>query len=95
MKNVRSQTPTADLLVNQIRTGSLDVVIVYEANTANVRDELEILQIEHPKAEAIQPFAIRKEGVHRHLTARLLAAILSEESKGQFESTGFNWLVGE
>jgi molybdenum ABC transporter molybdate-binding protein len=95
MKNVRSQTPTADLLVNQIRTGSLDVVIVYEANTAHVKDELEILQIDNPKAEAVQPFAIGKAGTHRHLTARLLAAIMSEESKGQFESTGFTWLVEE
>jgi ABC-type molybdate transport system substrate-binding protein len=91
LKNVRSQTPTADLLVNQIRTGSLDAVIVYEANTGNVRDDLEILQIDHPMAQAVQPFAVGKEGSHKHLTERLLAAIISEDSKGKFEATGFNW----
>ena len=91
LKNVRSQTPTADLLVNQIRTGSLDAVIVYEANTGNVKNDLDILQIDHPMAQAIQPFAVGKEGNHKYLTERLLAAIISEDSKGKFEATGFNW----
>jgi molybdenum ABC transporter molybdate-binding protein len=93
LKNVRSQTPTADLLVNQIRTGSLDAVVVYEANTVNVKDQLEVIQIDHSEAEAIQPFAVGKEGAHKYLTERLLAAIISEESKDRFEAKGFNWRV--
>lgn len=95
MKNVRSQTPTADLLVNQIRTGSLDAVIVYEANTSQVRETLEIIPINHPKAQAIQPFAVSRTTRHKVLTERLLAAIASVESREAFESTGFTWRVEE
>lgn len=32
MSNVVVQTPTADLLVNQLRAGGLDAVVVYEVN---------------------------------------------------------------
>src|SRR5262245_16793018 len=34
MKNVVVQTPTGDMLVNQLRTGSLDAVIAYVSNAA-------------------------------------------------------------
>ncbi|MHC4518552.1 MAG: substrate-binding domain-containing protein [Planctomycetota bacterium] len=58
MLNVRSQTPTADMLVNQLRAGGLDAVIVYEANIAQVREHLDIVRIDLPSAKAIQPFAV-------------------------------------
>jgi len=95
LQNVRSQTPTADLLVNQIRTGSLDAVIVYEANTPNVKEALEVLRIDHGQAQAIQSFAVSRNSRYKFLTERLLAAITSKESKKEFESTGFNWRVEE
>lgn len=94
LPNVRSQTPTADLLVNQIRTGSLDAVIVYEANTAYVRDQLDWIPIDHPRARAVQPFAVGKDSRHPQLMARLLNAIRSAESRAKFETTGFRWLAG-
>ncbi|MFB3789274.1 MAG: substrate-binding domain-containing protein [bacterium] len=94
MPNVRSQTPTADLLVNQIRTGSLDAVIVYEANTANVRDALDWIPIDHPRARAVQPFAVGKDTRHPQLMIRLLEAVRSAESRAAFEKTGFRWLAG-
>ncbi len=93
-KNVRTQVPTADLLVNKIRTGSLDAVVVYEANTAMVRDTMEIIRIEHPAAKAVQPIAVSKGSRHKHLTARLVEALKSAESKQRFESAGFRWRVG-
>ena len=43
MANVRTQTPTADLLVNQMKTGSLDAAIVYRANCSFVKDDLPII----------------------------------------------------
>ncbi len=90
-KNVVARTPTADLLVNQIRTGSLDAVIVYEANTAHVKDQLDILRIDHPAANAIQPFAVSMDSDHRYLMECLLRAIRSKTSRDRFESVGFRW----
>ncbi len=91
MKNVKVQTPTADLLVNQIRTGSLDAVIVYEANAANVRNQLEIVKMDLAGAEAFQPIAVAKDSLHKHLSRRLVDAILSDKSRALFKSSGFDW----
>ncbi len=94
-KNVKSRTPTADMLVNQIRTGSLDAVVVYEANTSKVRDHLDVVTIDHPKALAIQPYATGRNSDNQHLMNRLLETILSAESQSSFESTGFRWRAGQ
>lgn len=92
MKNVGPQTPTADMLVNQIRTGSLDAVVVYEANTSQVREHLDIVRIDHPAAMAIQPYAVGKNSDHKYLMQRLLDTITSEQSQIQFKEVGFRWL---
>ncbi|MCP4641139.1 MAG: solute-binding protein [bacterium] len=92
MSNVRSQTPTADLLVNQLRTGSLDAVIVYEANIAQVREHLDIVRIDLPSAKAIQPFAVAQATEYPYLTGRLLEAIASAESRTRYQASGFRWL---
>ncbi len=89
MKNVRAQTPTADLLVGQVVAGALDAAIVYEANTANVRDKDEVVRIDHAMAKAVQPFAIGKQSQKKYLTARLLAAIRSAEGRKRFTDVGF------
>ena len=89
MVNVKTQTPTADLLVNQMRTGSLDAVVVYEANASQVRDALDVVRLNLPNAKAIQPFAVGKNSEHRFLMERLLTALRSEESKQKFEAVGF------
>jgi len=92
MANVRSQTPTADMLVNQLRAGGLDAVIVYEANIAQVREHLDIVRIDLPSAKAIQPFAVARSTVYPQLTQRLLDAIASAESQQRYEHSGFRWL---
>jgi molybdate transport system substrate-binding protein len=92
MANVRSQTPTADMLVNQLRAGGLDAVIVYEANIAQVREHLDIVRIGLPSAKAIQPFAVAAGSGHKYLTQRLLNAITSAESQEKYKSAGFRWL---
>lgn len=91
MANVKVQTPTADLLVNQIRTGSLDAVVVYTANTSLVRDLLDVVELPEPEALAIQPYAIGRNSDHAQLMDRLLAALRSAESRQRFEETGFRW----
>jgi molybdate transport system substrate-binding protein len=91
MANVRVQTPTADLLVNQMRAGSLDVAVVYEANTSQVKDQLSVIPLRGPQATAIQPYAIGRNSEHRWLMDRLLNALRSTESRQRFESVGFRW----
>jgi ABC-type molybdate transport system substrate-binding protein len=95
MKNVKVQTPTGDMLVNQLRTGSLDAVIAYISNTANL-DDIEAYPVQDiPCANAIQPWAVGKESQYKQLSGRLLTAIRSTESRKQFESCGFGWKDGK
>ncbi len=91
MANVKVQTPTADLLVNQMRTGSLDAVVVYAANTSQMRDLFTVVPISEPGAKAVQPYAIAKNSPHRLLMERLLSALRSSESRHRFEAAGFRW----
>jgi molybdate transport system substrate-binding protein len=92
MANVRSQTPTADLLVNQLRAGGLDAAIVYEANVSQVREHLDILRIDLPSAKAVQPFAVARDSQNKRLAQRLLDAIASAESQEKYKKAGFQWL---
>lgn len=91
-KNVVATTPTADLLVNQIRTGSLDAVIVYQANAVFVRQEMETIPMDLPMAKAVQSFAIGKASGNRHLVGRLFDSIRSAPSQLRFGRAGFRWL---
>ncbi|HBE66832.1 MAG TPA: hypothetical protein DDW52_01655, partial [Planctomycetaceae bacterium] len=45
MSNVTVQTPTGDMLVNQLRTGSLDAAVVYLSNAAGSADVLDAVRI--------------------------------------------------
>jgi molybdate transport system substrate-binding protein len=90
-KNVRSETPTADLLVNQIRTGSLDAVIVYEANVAKVKDKLDIIQLNEKQAIAVQNFGVAAHSENKFLTRRLLNALTADKSKKIYLENGFEW----
>ncbi|MCP5522395.1 MAG: molybdate ABC transporter substrate-binding protein [Verrucomicrobiales bacterium] len=92
MANVRVQTPTADLLVNDLRTGSLDAVVVYEANTSQVRDSLEVIHLDLPGAKAIQPYAVGQSSEYPRLMERLLSAIRTPESQQRYGDVGFRWL---
>ena len=89
MANVRTQTPTADTLVNQAVLGSLDVVVVYTANLSQVRDKLDEIAI--PSATAVQPFSVGKASDHKQLVGRLLDALRTDESRKHYESLGFRW----
>ncbi|MGA2865037.1 MAG: molybdate ABC transporter substrate-binding protein [Verrucomicrobiota bacterium] len=91
MANVKTQTPTADLLVNEIRTGALDAVVVYAANTSQVRGVLEMVPLNLAGAKAVQPYAVGKNSGHRLLMERLRAALQSEESRRRYEGLGFQW----
>ena len=89
-RNVRAEVPTADLLINQIRTGSLDAVIVYEVNYKLAEKYLDFIRIDHEGAKAVQPFAVRVNSPRRLLGQRLLACL--QNNRARFEASGFKWI---
>jgi len=92
--NVKVRTPTADLLVNQLRAGGLDAAIVYAANVSQVRDKLEVIPITEGKPTAVQPIAVANQSKHKYLTERLVKTLTTEHSRLAFEQAGFRWRAG-
>jgi molybdenum ABC transporter molybdate-binding protein len=91
MKNVAVQTPTGDMLVNQLRTGSLDAVVAYVSNAVSAADALDAIAIDIPCALATQPVAVSKESKRPQIAARLIEALKSPESRERFQAEGFRW----
>lgn len=94
-KNIKVQTPTADLLVNDMLTGALDAVIVYRVNVSKVRDKLEIVPIQEGNPLAVQPIAIGKDSKHKYLMERLIEALTSAQSRERFQAVDFRWRAAE
>lgn len=88
-KNASAQSPTGDLLVNQLRTGSLDAAVVYLNNIVPQKEHFDAIKLPADKAKAIQPFAVRQDSPHRQLGQRLLAFLL--KNRESFEEAGFTW----
>jgi molybdenum ABC transporter molybdate-binding protein len=98
MKNVVMQSPTGDFLINQLRTGSLDVVVAYRSNVTPFASELEGIPIsveESPCAAPHQPVAISKNTAYPELSRKLMDYLRSEQSRQRFENLGFGWEVKE
>lgn len=92
--NLKVETPTGDLLVNQLRTGSLDAVVVYRSNAARALADCEPLCLELEGAEAAQPWAIHRDSDHPRLLERLREALTDAGSRARFEELGFRWELG-
>lgn len=93
--NLKVESPTGDLLVNHLRTGSLDTAIVYTSNAALAGEEVERIVIPLAGAFAVQPIAIQRDTPHRQLLLRLVDALRTARSQARFEQLGFEWLSGE
>lgn len=92
MANVTVQSPTGDMLVNQLRAGSLDAAVAYLSNAAGSADVLDAIRIEDiPCSQATQPFAVARDSQHARTVQRLYAAILTAESQERFLLQGFRW----
>ena len=92
-RNVVVEVPTADFLINQIRAGALDAIIVYRVNVDPVAEYLEAISIDHPGAKAAQPFSIRVDSSKRQLAGRLLDFFRAHRQR--FEQAGFRWRGNE
>ena len=82
---------TGDFLVNQMRTGSLDAVIVYRSNAAAALEDVDIVPLNNPGAQATQPFAVAHSTQHPRTLARLLDALTQPNSRERFGALGFGW----
>ncbi|MGB0741308.1 MAG: substrate-binding domain-containing protein [Planctomycetaceae bacterium] len=92
MANVTVQTPTGDMLVNQLRTGSLDAAVAYLSNAAGSGKFLDAVQIQGiPCSTATQPWAVAEESRFPQLANRLFRSICSAESQEIFSAEGFGW----
>jgi molybdenum ABC transporter molybdate-binding protein len=93
-KNVVVQSATGDFLINQLRTGALDVVVGYRSNVEPFKDELDGIPITGiPCAAPQQPIAVSKSTTHPDLSRRLMEFLQTEESRARFEKMGFGWEV--
>lgn len=88
-KNASSQVPTGDFLVNQIRTGSLDAVVVYRINLQAKPEEFAVIPLPADKAKALQPFAVRQDSPYQQMGRRLLTFLRNHRQS--FEEAGFVW----
>jgi len=89
MKNVCSQVPTADFLVNQLRTGSLDAAIVYNINAKPAAEFIDTIRIPGAVSKAVQPFAVAAKTPYPLLSQRLLDYL--KANRQRFEDAGFQW----
>jgi ABC-type molybdate transport system substrate-binding protein len=93
MSNVVVQTPTGDMLVNQMRSGSLDAAVAYLSNAAGSADHLDAIRIRGLKCSvATQPFAVAKRSENKLLVERLLETIRDDASQERFSREGFRWV---
>ncbi len=96
MVNVTVQTPTGDMLVNQLRTGSLDAAVAYLSNAAGSAEFLDAIQIQDIQCStATQPWAVSKDSEYPSLAGRLFEKICSTESQEVFAAEGFRWQLGQ
>jgi ABC-type molybdate transport system substrate-binding protein len=87
--NLAVQAPTGDLLVNQLRSGALDVALVYAANASAVADLVDRVPLSGPGTLAVQPYAVGRDSDHALLMGRLLRALESQASRDRFLAAGF------
>ena len=96
--NKKLDSATGDFLVNQLRAGSLDAVIVYRsngmANPSTLKDA-HIVEIDSEMAVALQPFAVGVDSEYKHLTERLFSALVDSQGREQFLKYGFQWKLSE
>jgi len=91
-RNVKVESPSGDLLVNQLLTGSLDAVVCYVSNVKPNGDKLDYVPVTGiPCAAPQQPVAIAKDSTKQNLAAKLVEYLRSAESKTRFTDLGFGW----
>jgi ABC-type molybdate transport system substrate-binding protein len=93
-KNIVEQAPSGDLLVVQLRVGSLDAVVCYQSNVTPFTQDIDAIPVTGiPCAAPEQPIAIRKDCRFPQSARRLWLALQTPASRQRFEELGFGWEV--
>jgi molybdenum ABC transporter molybdate-binding protein len=82
----------AHTLVNQMRSGALDVAVVARSNARSMPDadkHLEVIDIDVPGALATQTYSIARNSRHHYLMERLFRALMAPASLERFRDLGF------
>ena len=92
MANVTVQTPSGDMLVDQMQTGSLDAAVAYLRDAAGAADFLDAIEIQGIKCSvATQPIALSPQSPHLQTARRLFDKLLTSDSQSAFKAEGFRW----
>jgi len=87
--NVVMQTATSSLLIPAIATGSADAALVYATDALAESNKVDVVAIDSPLAQAIQPFGIATSSDQKQLGRLLFEAVGG--AKQEFEAAGFRW----
>lgn len=94
--NVKLDSPSGDMLVNQLRLGSLDACVCYISNvltSERSEDELEIVRLDGVEGSlATQPYAVSRGTDFPMTLERLRLALLRREVADRFRGAGFTWV---
>ena len=88
--NISVESPSADMIIAQFKTGSLDACLVYTVNVSYMKDEVELIELKDEKSKATQPFGIANYTNNHYLLERFLEAIKNNHNR--FTEAGFNYL---
>ncbi len=92
MDNVTVQSPTGDMLVNQMQAGSLDAAVAYLSNAAGAAEFLDAYPITGISCStATQPWAVATDSKYPETASRLFQLICSAKSQDGFVAEGFRW----
>ena len=93
LKNVVAETCSSALLLPMVATGSVDAAMVYETDTRNAANDVDVIRIASPAAKAIQPFSIARSSSHKWLSRRFFDTLARHQD--HFEAVGFRWKLDE
>ncbi len=81
------------LIVPDVLTGHVDVAIAYRNDVLTHDQEVDVIPIDSPLTQAIQPLSISRNSEHKQLARRLYRHV--ERARPRFESVGFKFLLPE
>lgn len=95
--NVVMDSPSGDMLINALATGSIDATVCYISNvltSANRAADIEVVPLDGVEGSlATQPFASRIDTDFPMLVERLRLRLLSVETGERFAGAGFTWVA--
>lgn len=89
--NVVTETATSSLLIPSIATGAADAALVYFSDAQAASEKVDVVPIDSPLAQAIQPLGIATSSEQKQLGRLLFEQIT--EAREVFEAAGFRWRI--